>query len=114
MRALTFAVVTSASLCTACAGVGVRTVTVDCFEYTATLSDTWKRQMLINVVKLRYGDAPVFLDVASVIESYELTQTASIGANVLNNPAQTGGSIGATGLYSNRPTISYSPLSGED
>ena len=33
----------------------------------------WKSQMLINVVKVRYGDAPVFLDVASVIESYELT-----------------------------------------
>jgi len=35
--------------------------------------------MLIPVVKARYGDAPVFLDVSSVIESYELTQAASAG-----------------------------------
>jgi hypothetical protein len=34
------------------------------------ISDSWKSQMLFNLVKLRYGDAPVFLDVASVINQY--------------------------------------------
>lgn len=45
----------------------------------SALSDSWTRPMLIPVVKARYGDAPVFLDVSSVIESYELTQAASAG-----------------------------------
>src|SRR5215470_10061509 len=107
------AIIILATLCSACVGVGARTVTADRFDYTTALSDSWKRQMLINVVKLRYGDAPVFLDVSSVIESYELTQTASLGANYLNNPVQAGANVGATGVFSNRPTISYSPLSGD-
>jgi len=74
MQASLFASMTCALLCTACAGIGARTVTADRFDYTSALSDSWKSQMLINVVKVRYGDAPVFLDVSSVIEAYELTQ----------------------------------------
>ena len=35
--------------------------------------------MLLNMVKLRYGDTPVFLDVASVINSYEVSGTANLG-----------------------------------
>jgi hypothetical protein len=48
-------------------GVGPRTVAPDRFDYTEALSASWKQQMLVNMVKLRYGDTPVFLDVASVI-----------------------------------------------
>ena len=33
--------------------------------------------MLLNLVKLRYGDAPVFLDMSSVINQY--TVEASVG-----------------------------------
>ena len=28
--------------------------------------------MLLNIVKIRYGDAPIFLDVASIINQYPL------------------------------------------
>jgi hypothetical protein len=55
---------------TGCASIGPGTVTRDRFDYVTAISDSWKSQMLFNLVKLRYGDAPVFLDVASVINQY--------------------------------------------
>jgi hypothetical protein len=48
---------------TGCASIGPGTVTRDRFDYVTAISDSWKSQMLFNLVKLRYGDAPVFLDV---------------------------------------------------
>ena len=50
-----------------CSSIGPRTVARDRFDYISAISDSWKAQMLLNVVKLRYADAPVFLDVTSVI-----------------------------------------------
>ena len=55
-----------------CVSIGPETVARDRFGYTEALSDSWKRQMLLNVVMVRYADAPVFLDVTSVINQYLL------------------------------------------
>ena len=49
-----------------CAPVGPPTIARDRFDYTTAIADSWKRQMLLNIVKIRYGDAPIFLDVASI------------------------------------------------
>ena len=49
------------------AGIGPQTVARDRFDYVSAISDSWKRQTLLNLVKTRYLDAPVFMDVASVI-----------------------------------------------
>jgi hypothetical protein len=70
--------------------------------------------LLLNMVKLRYGDTPVFLDVTSVINSYEVSGSASLGANWKFHPSyESGASAGATGFYADRPTITYSPSTGE-
>ena len=47
-----------------CGSIGPGNVARDRFDYISAISDSWKAQMLLNLVKLRYGDAPVFLDVA--------------------------------------------------
>ncbi len=97
-----------------CANIGPDMVARERFDYTAALSDSWKEQMLLNLVKLRYGDTPIFLDVASIISSYELSGSTSLGGEWKFNPAyESGASIGASGFFANRPTITYSPLSGE-
>lgn len=95
-----------------CSGIGPGTVARDRFDYTAAISESWKRQMLLNIVKIRYGDAPIFLDVASIINQYQLTTDLNASyswtAPWLSNPR-----IGVDGNFVDRPTITYNPLTGE-
>jgi hypothetical protein len=70
--------------------------------------------MLLNVVKQRYLDMPVYLDVSSVISSYSLATDVSIGATVFPRASDSNSaSLGASGSYTESPTISYAPLTGE-
>jgi hypothetical protein len=99
----------------ACASVGPGTVARDRFDYVEAISDSWKRQMLLNLLKVRYTDAPVFLDVTSVISSYEFHGQAGVFGQ--EAPAGRAGDsfIGANvnGSYTDRPTITYAPLSSD-
>lgn len=99
-----------------CMGIGPRTVVQDRFDYNAAIGDSWKQQMLINTVKIRYGDAPVFLDVASVISQYSLATQVNLGVTFVHPVVQAGTNVqamGANAQYVDRPTITYMPLSGE-
>lgn len=96
-----------------CRSIGPGQVTRDRHDYTHAISESWKHQMLLNMVKIRYADAPVFLDVSSVINQYLLEAEISgmLGWNTfLPEPSQ---QVGARGRYADRPTITYQPLQGE-
>ena len=96
-----------------CAGLGPQTVSRDRFDYTEAISDSWKRQMLFNMVKIRYGDAPVFLDVSSVISQYQIAGQVNLGATIKPHPWSTSETVGAFGHYVDRPTITYTPIMGD-
>jgi hypothetical protein len=105
-------------LLTGCASIGPSTVARDRFDYVTAISDSWKSQMLFNLVKLRYGDAPVFLDVASVINQYLVEGTVGFSGNWAQNPQLPWPYTAlynwlGSGRYAERPTITYSPISGE-
>jgi len=103
-----------ALLLTGCASVGPPTITRDRFDYVTTISDSWKRQMLLNLLKVRYADAPVFMDVASVISSYSLEGDISLsGQHAPPGRGDTFASVGVTGRYADKPTITYQPLTGD-
>jgi hypothetical protein len=70
--------------------------------------------MLLNLLKVRYADAPVFMDVSSVISSYALEGEVTLSGQY--SPPGRGdafGNVGATGRYADKPTITYQPLTGE-
>lgn len=97
-----------------CAGFGPERVTRDRFDYVGAISESWKQQMLLNLLKVRYSDAPVFLDVSSVIASYTIGANASVRGEYA--PPGRGDTLGAIGIGANveeRPTITFSPLAGE-
>jgi hypothetical protein len=100
-------------LMAACSGLGPANVPRDRFDYTAAISDSWKNQMLFNMVKIRYGDAPVFLDVSSVISQYQIAGGVNLGATISYPPSGGSGSLGWAGTYVERPTITYTPIMGD-
>jgi hypothetical protein len=102
-----------------CAGIGPGTVTRDRFDYTSAVAESWKSQMLLNLVKIRYGDTPVFLDVGQIVSGYTVEGTLSAGGTLFSTSGVVPGVpdssvvLGAQGCYTDRPTITYAPLVGE-
>ena len=110
-----------ASATGACSSIGPPTVTRDRSDYGAAIGDSWKQQTLLNIVKLRYGDFPVFMEIAQVIAGYQLQTTVGAGISAQNyitssvgGPVAVGGSATAAATYTDRPTVIYAPLTGND
>jgi len=97
-----------------CKSIGPGTVARDRFDYSASLSESWKRQTLLNIVKLRYLDPPIFVDVGQIVSGYTLETGVTGGGQISSadaiqrNSATFGGSV----KYTDRPTITYTPLTG--
>ena len=94
--------------------IGAKTVTGDQFNYAEALRDAWKEQMLLNMVGLRYAEAPMFLKVTSVINQYSIEGSITAAAPPYELQAAAAPPLGIAGRYSDRPTITYMPLSGAE
>jgi hypothetical protein len=106
-------------LLVACSSIGPGTVPYDRIDYGSAIGDSWKQQTLLNIVKLRYADMPIFLEVGQVIAGYQL-QSAIGGSFTAGNftagiigPFTAAGSANAAGTYTDRPTVIYSRLVGD-
>ncbi|MFC1652319.1 hypothetical protein ACFL3F_01235 [Planctomycetota bacterium] len=111
---LTIAALLFGFIVSGCHNVGPSTIPRDRFDYTEAISDSWKKQMLLNLVKLRYNDAPVFLEVSSIISQYAFETSVNAGLGWSDSAlAGNSQSLGGSGRYTDRPTITYSPLMGE-
>lgn len=97
-----------------CRSMGPPTVHRDQINYGNSIGETWKSQMLANLVKLRFIDMPVFIDVGQIVAGYTLETQVSgslgFGTSFTGEDAQ---SLGAAGRYTDRPTITYMPKTGE-
>jgi len=97
-----------------CTSFGPNRLESDQLQYARAISDSQKRQTLLNIVRLRYADTPTFFSANQVISSYTLDRRAELGLNVYPNAR--GGNF-ATGLggvtFSDHPTVTFAPLSGE-
>ena len=94
-----------------CKSIGPGQVAGDRFDYSAAIGDSWKRQTLLNIVKIRYLDPPIFVDVGQIVASRTLSRSATIGGTFGqgNNNNMT---LGAAGTYVDQPTVTYTPLTG--
>lgn len=100
---------------TGCRHLGPKTIAVDRFDYSTAIADSWKQQTLLNIVKLRYMDLPVFVDVASIVAGYSMQTGVNVGGTVSSQNAIQGNfaAAGAQAVYTDRPTITYVPMTGE-
>jgi len=97
-----------------CASVGPKTIPRDQFDYGKAIANSGKEQLLMNVVGLRYVEAPVFVNVSSVINQYSLEGEVALGGG-LNTSIANGNtmSVGGSARYADRPTITYTPITGQ-
>ena len=86
----------------------------DRFDYNTAISDSWKEQTLLNIIKIRYADMPLFVEVASVVSGYTLEGSVDISGTLSSDDALQGDflSMGTAGKYIDRPTITYTPITG--
>jgi hypothetical protein len=106
-------------LTTGCTSIGPGTVPRDRVDYVNAIGTSWERETLLNIVKLRYGHAPVFLSITQVVTGYQFQGAASAGLiastfNPVTNTFGFSGAASAQGQYTDRPTIIYTPLTGVD
>jgi hypothetical protein len=100
-----------------CGSIGPGTVPRDRVDYLSSVGESWKEQTLLNIVRMRYGDAPTFLDVSSVISAYafqgQLSAGGQVSSDLTNTIPKNTVTFGANATYLDRPTITYTPLTGD-
>lgn len=115
VKCVSLGVLAGSWLCvTGCRSIGPATVARDRAEYSTSIAESWKRQTLLNIVKLRYVDPPIFVDVGQIVAGYQLQAAASVGGQISSENALQGNSLslGGAGTFIDRPTITYIPLTG--
>jgi hypothetical protein len=114
-RAFLAATLAGGLLLAGCAHMGPGTVAVDRFDYSTAIADSWKQQILLNIIKIRYFDLPVFVDVSSIVAGYSLQTGVTVNGVASSEKAIQGnyGSIGGQAIYTDRPTITYAPMTGD-
>ena len=97
-----------------CNTIGPGSVPRDRSDYSDAISESWKRQTLLNIVKLRYLDPPIFVDVGQIVAGYQLQVGGTVGGQISSQRALQGNSLnlGGAATFIDRPTITYTPLTG--
>jgi hypothetical protein len=95
-----------------CSSYGPLVLDRDRVDYGQALSESTKQQTLLNIVRIRYGDIPTFVNVDQIVSSYQLQGSGgvSVGPNPVTGfpvPSETGGVS-----FTDRPTMTFSPVTG--
>ncbi|MBC8285106.1 MAG: hypothetical protein H8E32_14930 [Nitrospinae bacterium] len=99
-------------LTSGCAKLGPTTLKSERSNYNLAVQKTNDEQLLLNLARLKYRDTPFFMEVSSVASQFTLSTTANASATLqegVKGLFGLGGSVGMT----ERPTVTYSPLQGD-
>jgi hypothetical protein len=98
-----------------CTHLGPKTIPRDRFDYNTAMANSWKEQTLLNIIKIRYVDMPVFVDVASIVSGYTLEGSVNLSGTFFEKNASPGDflSLGTATKFIDRPTITYVPITGQ-
>lgn len=84
-------------------------------DFNSVVVHSWDQQMLLNLVRMRYRDNPMFLELGNVVS----TQSTKVGGGITGEIMLPGASSGSSGIGLSgekvlTPTITYIPLQGEE
>jgi hypothetical protein len=125
-----FAVILSASGI-GCSAIGPTSIRADQFNYNAAGAESTKQQLLLNLVRLRYGEPLYFLEVGSMMSQFHFQAGGALSGwhnnlhgsygpavraayGITNERPTDQTEMGGNLQYSESPTITYRPLQGEE
>ncbi len=85
----------------------------DFVDFNAILQGNQTQQMLLNLVRMRYRETPLFLQAGSLTASYESSFSADSSASIPDADFASL-DIGGSYKFSSKPTISYTPVEGKE
>lgn len=92
---------------------GDRLVSESHAAYNEALRTRFDEELLLNLVRLRYRDRPLFLGVSSVIARFE--REAGLGVQGSFDSDLVGsGRVNVNFDYAEQPTVTFTPLQGEE
>lgn len=97
-----------------CASFGPDLVARDRVAFTSAIGDSQSQQLLLNLLRMRDGDSPVFLDVVSVRTEYSFSRSASLDPLKIDFDGDGRIGLGAGVDRVDEPRITYRPLAGRD
>lgn len=89
-------------------------------QYSDAMRVAGSEQLLVNLVRMRYRDVPLFLGVSSISTQFQFEQSGNISSSLVENVGSAGAKtpdllgLSAGVAYSERPTITFAILGGQE
>jgi hypothetical protein len=98
-----------------CATVGPKSISMGRADYNEAINKTEDKQLLLSIVKGRYGETFSLLTVSGVAANVRFSTNAGVQAGIGPDDSFAGNLVPfSAGLaYEENPTISYAPVQGE-
>lgn len=98
-----------------CTVVGPRSISMGRADYNEAINRTEDEQMLLSIVKGRYGETFSLLAVSSVAANVRFATNAGIQVGIGPSENYSGNLVPFSGVlaYEENPTITYTPVQGE-
>jgi hypothetical protein len=94
--------------------VGPKAIRYTRLRYNEVVRDTNDEQLLINIVRLRYADSPVFIDLPNITSQFEVAGRSNyLGGYGNQTPGRASLGFGELSLR-DTPTLSYHPREGRE
>ena len=96
------------------AASGPKAVRYTRLRYNEVIRDTNDEQLLINIVRLRYADSPVFIDLPNITSQFEVAGGGNYLGGYGNQTLARRASASAALSLRDTPTLSYHPREGRE
>ncbi|WP_456371755.1 hypothetical protein [Thiolapillus sp.] len=96
----------------ACTSFGPGAIRHSRTDYNVVLQKTSDEQMLLNLVRLRYRDRPLFLEISALTTQFKFSPQISASISDGSGLAASGSLYGEIG-FEEKPSVTYTPLQGK-
>jgi len=111
-RLATGLIVAAAAVALAGCSIGPTVLQSNRAQYNMAVQRSASEQLLLNMVRLKYREPTLFLQIGSISSHFNYTANASVGGTFPEGGPDTA-TAGLGGSVSEQPTLTYAPLEGK-